>query len=157
MSSLIIQRVGLRFLAHLLKINSRHSMELTKAERIDTWVRNQEQENFSRVGLSESHRSDKHTEAAGLSDASKYLVGFWVRVFCREHVFQGLKMPFGIGLSEDIILHVGLMLGWWTREHVFRVVFSLLDRMIRREYFWASDKYTGAMISGRWFWNSNFS
>ena len=38
MSSLIIQRVGLRFLAHLLKINSRHAMELRKAERIDTQI-----------------------------------------------------------------------------------------------------------------------
>ena len=47
MSSLIIQRVGLRFLAHLLKINSRHAMELRKAERIDTQI-NSKSENRNR-------------------------------------------------------------------------------------------------------------
>ena len=35
MSSLIIQRVGLRFHAHLLKTSSRHAIELKKTERID--------------------------------------------------------------------------------------------------------------------------
>ena len=76
MSSLIIQRVGLRFHAHLLKTSSRQPNKLRKhleAEKIDVRINpkseNRKQKRFSGVGLFEHLGSDKHTQEAGLTDA----------------------------------------------------------------------------------------
>ena len=76
MSSLIIQRVGLRFLAHLLNINSRQPRKLRKTlgsrkDRRSNQPKseNRKQKMFSGVGLFEHLGLDKHTQEAGLTDA----------------------------------------------------------------------------------------
>ena len=65
------------------------------------------------------HRSDKHFKAAGLSDDLKTQVGFWVRVFCREHVLRGWKLPMVSDYPTLCKLKVGQRLGWFCREPVF--------------------------------------
>ena len=77
-SSLIIQRVGFRFHAHLLKINSRQPRKLreTLGSRKDRHtnqlqVREAENGKSSRFGLSEYTGSDKHFKRLGLSESTR--------------------------------------------------------------------------------------
>ena len=97
MSSLIIQRVGLRFHAHLLKTSSRQPNKLRKhleAEKIDVRINpkseNRKQKRFSGVGLSESIGSDKHSKEAGLSDPIEFTSDFELE-YSAENMFWGAE------------------------------------------------------------------
>ena len=110
MSSLIIQRVGLRFLAHLLKINSRHAMELRKAERIDTQI-NSKSENrnlkysvgsdypntMGRINISKKPDYPTQSKQDQILSAS----------ISQRACFGGLKNACWIGLSDGGKYHVG--------------------------------------------------
>ena len=118
MSSLIIQELALEFLHTCSRSTQdlyRNSEKHLEAEITDVQF-NSKLENRNR-GFSKGSDnpttlgSDKHFKAPGLSDPTGIQVGFSLVVLLREHVFQGLKIPFAIGLSDAKELQVGLMVG----------------------------------------------
>ena len=104
-NSLIIQRVGLRFHAHLLKTSSRHAIELKKTERIDVQTNPESEIRNSKTSVGWHYpkqggriNTPKNPDYPTLFNICRILSASITQRAC----FQGLKIASGFGLSDVV-------------------------------------------------------
>ena len=102
-NSLIIQRVGLRFHAHLLKTSSRHAIELKKTERIDVQTNPESEIRNSKTSVGSDYPKQRgRINTLKNPDYPTLFNICWIlsASITQRAYFQGLKIASGFGLSK---------------------------------------------------------
>ena len=92
----------------------RNSEKHLEAERIDVQINLESEIRNSKISLG----SDYPNTQGRINTFKKLDYPILSSSFTQRACFQGLKISYGVGLSDAIKLRVGQRVGWCTREHV---------------------------------------